>query len=113
MTESQVQTKLLAELNKFGWFYKATDRIKAGIPDVLGVYQGQFFVIEIKVGYNKATPLQKYTMEQITASGGVAYVVTFKHGRYEIGMSTFSTTKETVAWILKHRRLDTNWNAST
>ena len=75
MRESQLQTKLLKELKKHGWFYKASDRYRAGIPDIIGCYQGSFFGIECKAGKNKPTALQEKNLRDIAKSGGIALVI--------------------------------------
>lgn len=51
---------------------------KAGVPDILGCYNGIFIAIEVKCPGNEPTTLQSKTMQEIKESGGhvgVAYNV--------------------------------------
>ena len=47
-----------------------------GIPDIVGVFRGTFFALEVKRPGEKPTPIQEAVIEQINAAGGVAEVVT-------------------------------------
>lgn len=47
----------------------------AGIPDLCGCLNGRFIGMEVKVGSNKPTELQKLTLERIARAGGVSGVV--------------------------------------
>ena len=107
MTESQFQTKLLKELRSYGWFYKASDRFRAGVPDVIGCFNGVFIAIELKVDYNKPTKLQVFELKQILANEGYAAVVTYnnKTKTRHLGDKTFKTDKELVECILKQSLL--------
>lgn len=42
----------------------------AGIPDLLACYKGYFVGIEVKVGYNKPSEIQKVNLKQINLAGG-------------------------------------------
>ena len=79
MTESQATTSLLRRLKDHGYFWKASDRFKAGIPDIIGCYLGRFIAIEVKVDYNKPTPLQVNVMNEIVKNTGYAAVVTYSN----------------------------------
>ena len=79
MTEGQAQVRLIKKLSEYGFFWKASDRFRAGIPDVIGVVAGQFIAIEMKIDYNTATPLQTHTLAVIRDNGGFAEVVTYKN----------------------------------
>lgn len=58
------------------WFYKASDRVRSGIPDIILCVGGIFVAMELKrTEHDKATPLQKHTLELIDKSGGYAWVV--------------------------------------
>jgi hypothetical protein len=46
----------------------------AGIPDILGCYDGRFFGIEVKQPGGKATALQALTLRRIADAGGLAGV---------------------------------------
>lgn len=77
MRETTLKLRVLNILKKElpgAFVYKPNDRFRSGIPDILGVYKGRFFAIELKVGKNKATKLQEYTLEQIKNAGGVCCV---------------------------------------
>jgi hypothetical protein len=50
--------------------YKAADRFTSGIPDLLLCRKGFFYAIELKVGSNKATPIQEFVMREIRKAGG-------------------------------------------
>ncbi len=54
------------------WFYKACDRFRAGLPDLILNCTGIFCGIELKVGKNKPTKLQEYEIKQIIKYGGKA-----------------------------------------
>ena len=56
------------------WVYKAADRWTSGIPDLLLCIEGRFYAIELKVGRNQPTRIQRYVIEKIRASGGKAEV---------------------------------------
>lgn len=45
------------------------------MPDIIVCHKGLFIAIECKAGKGKLTELQKYNMEQIKASGGLAIMV--------------------------------------
>lgn len=47
----------------------------AGIPDLIACYNGRFLGIEVKVGYNKPSPLQTAKLEAITQAGGIGVCV--------------------------------------
>lgn len=56
------------------WFYKASDRFIAGVPDLVGCYAGRLWAIELKVGDNKPTKLQEFTMGQMCKAGAMVTV---------------------------------------
>lgn len=60
------------------WYFMPVPLGKVGIPDFCCVVKGQAVFIETKAGKNKPTPMQKLTMEQIQAAGGIAVVVNEK-----------------------------------
>ena len=74
MREANFQSSVMAYLRKvrlseplYAW--KASDKFVAGIPDVMGVYGGRAFGIELKVGKNKPTVLQEATMSALRNAG--------------------------------------------
>jgi len=56
------------------WFYKATDLFNIGLPDIIGVYNGYFFAIELKAKGKTASKLQLYVIRRIHNAGGRAIV---------------------------------------
>lgn len=59
------------------WFHvHGTPYQKAGLPDIIGCWQGRFVGFEVKLpGANDATPLQRYTLERIRSAGGIASLI--------------------------------------
>lgn len=53
-----------------------------GMPDILICYKGHFIAIELKVGNNKADPLQEYDLEMVRVAGGTAFVLTPENFNY-------------------------------
>ena len=79
MLEKEFQKRVL-KLLRTGyddvWVYKASDKLVAGVPDIIGCYLGRMFAIELKVGKNKPTELQSYTIAEMRRCGAnviVAY----------------------------------------
>jgi len=74
MSESKLQSKILAWLKKEGFYvFKTILCNRNGIPDIIGCTpEGRFFAIEVKYGNGKATPLQLWNLEQIESKGGIA-----------------------------------------
>lgn len=101
MTEGQIATKLKNELNKHGWFFKTTGVRQAGVPDIVGCYEGKFIGIEVKIAPNKITPLQKYNLEKIKYGFGLCYYPKDKFYTVMHPYSTcpFKTIKECTQWI--------------
>lgn len=58
------------------WYVKfmGTAFTKAGTPDLLCCINGRFVAIEVKSNTGKPSELQKYNIEQIHNSGGIALV---------------------------------------
>lgn len=70
--------KRLVELAKLGdlWFWFVQDRFTSGIPDIIGVYRGRFFAIELKKpGDHHITRLQSIVLRLISLAGGFSSVV--------------------------------------
>lgn len=113
MKESQVVTSLLKELRKHGFFWKASDRYVAGIPDIIGCVGGVFVALEIKIDKNTATPLQVYNIGKIREAGGFAEVVTYNNQTKKyITQNTEYSRKEITEWILRHLVSSTNESVS-
>lgn len=47
---------------------------RAGVPDIIACYNGQFLGIECKAGKGKTTALQARELDAICAAGGFAFV---------------------------------------
>ena len=95
MNETQATTKLIKQLNDYGYFWKASDRFRAGIPDIIGVFEGKFVAIEMKVDYNKPTPLQVHTIAEMMKHGGFCTVVTYnnRNKKWWVGGRSFATPR--------------------
>ena len=73
----KVQDRLNAE---DGWWFKVHGGPfqTAGVPDIVGCYQGLFVAIELKMSGNKPSEIQKYILDLLTTAGarcGVAYTI--------------------------------------
>jgi Holliday junction resolvase len=77
--EKKVKTavvKILKEHFGLYYFYPVAGGFgSAGVPDIVGCYNGVFFAIECKAGKGKTTALQEKNLKQIRDSGGRAIVV--------------------------------------
>jgi len=111
MKESQVVTSLLKLLKQHGFFWKASDRYYAGIPDIIGCYCGRFVAIEVKIDSNKPTPLQTHYIEKIREAGGFAEVVTYVNLKRIYRIQNTETTRQgVIECILRRIVLNTNSN---
>jgi len=48
---------------------------RAGTPDTLACYRGQFLAIEYKTGKGRLSPAQKDELERVSAAGGLTFLV--------------------------------------
>ena len=48
---------------------------RAGIPDIIGCYNGRFVAIECKAGKGKTTALQDRELARISNADGLSYVI--------------------------------------
>jgi Holliday junction resolvase len=55
--------------------YFANRNTRAGVPDILACVNGRFVAIEVKAENGKPTELQKWNVEQIQNSGGIALIL--------------------------------------
>lgn len=62
--------------NYSGWFFKVWQNgmQPSGIPDIIGVLDGRFIGIEVKVNNNKSSRIQDNVRELIINSGGLSVV---------------------------------------
>jgi len=65
---------------------------KAGVPDLICCYAGQFIAIEVKAlgNLNRLTELQKLRIEEIRRAGGVAFAA-----------DSVAVVEENLAWLMK------------
>ena len=103
MTESQVTAKLVRQLNNHGYFWKASDKFRAGIPDVIGVCGGRFAAIEVKIDSNGPTPLQVHTLDQMERHMAYTAVATYsnKHKLWFVNGQSFPSTETCAAHIIR------------
>ena len=76
--ESKVKRKVADILNKYNayFFYPPSNGFgRAGIPDIIVCYCGQFIAIECKAGKNTTTALQRKELRAIEDAGGYALVI--------------------------------------
>ena len=76
-TEQQIQSKIVKYLESQGCYVvKVISASKAGVPDILGSYEGEFFGIEVKTPStcSNVSKLQEYNLDKIRESGGHSLV---------------------------------------
>ncbi len=66
---------ILQQLGIFHWKVHQGLGSTPGIPDICGIWQGKFLAIEIKTAKGKLSPQQERKIAEITAHGGLAFVV--------------------------------------
>ena len=72
--QARVQRQLKTLPNT--WFFKAAERARVGIPDIIACVNGQFVGLELKRSDKEhASPIQAYTLNMIQAAGGYSKVV--------------------------------------
>ena len=78
MKESGYQTKVKKLLDERGVYHEVIwggGFQASGIPDILAVHKGVFIGLELKVGYNKPSPLQLAKVDLIRKAGGIGAIV--------------------------------------
>jgi Holliday junction resolvase len=76
--ESKVKAQLRKKLDALGIYHfmpPANGFGRAGIPDIIGCYNGQFVAFECKAGKNIPTALQERELRNIQAAKGWAFVI--------------------------------------
>jgi Holliday junction resolvase len=76
--EKNFENKIKKFLKDRGcWYVKyfANRNTRAGVPDILACVNGRFVAIEVKAENGKPTELQKWNVEQIKSSGGIAMIL--------------------------------------
>jgi hypothetical protein len=78
-TETELTRAIMAMLHGCGIFcwkhwQGGFNRHLAGIPDIIGIWNGTFIGIEVKSGNNKLTQKQQQWIDRINREGGLAFV---------------------------------------
>ena len=76
--EGRVKDAVRKILTEFGIYHFMPPGMgfgRAGIPDIIGCFQGKFIAIECKAGKGKTTALQDRELSAIRAAGGTAMVI--------------------------------------
>ena len=76
--EAKVKARLRKYLTQLGIYHfmpPANGFGRAGIPDVIGCFNGQFVAFECKAGKNKPTLLQEREIASIQSAKGWAFVI--------------------------------------
>ena len=75
--ESKVKKQVRIILDELGIYHfmpPANGYGRAGIPDIVGCYNGRFVAVECKAGKNTTTALQERELSRIKEAGGFAFV---------------------------------------
>lgn len=81
MSEAAIRTAIVKKLNSYSgyWFVLHQDAFTTvGLPDIVGVYAGYFYGLEVKQPgkLHTLTKKQSKVLDRIRAAGGKATVVT-------------------------------------
>lgn len=87
--EGRITVKILSALkSKGGFWFKVHGSAfqRAGIPDIVGCYRGQFVALEVKTpkDVDKVSEVQKVMMLRIERAGGISKVVTSAEAAREV-----------------------------
>lgn len=100
MKESTLWGHLKPELRKFGKFQKISDRFTPGIPDVIGVCEGEGIVLELKelsgvrVIRTKFRPGQLDWLRDWNISGGRSWIVSSHNSTVYVHRAEFGVRLE-------------------
>lgn len=75
--EAKLSRKIIQALREHNvWCYKVwgNQMTPAGIPDIVGVFEGQFLGIETKMPGGKLSDIQKYRINEMRKAGAVITV---------------------------------------
>jgi hypothetical protein len=72
MKESQLQTTIRNYITSLPGLVINGNYTTSGIPDLICLVQGRFIAIEVKLDYNKPSPLQAHYIKHIKELGGLA-----------------------------------------
>lgn len=75
--ETKFKNRIFPQLEAIpnSWWFVVQLVSLRGIPDIIGVINGRFVALELKVNYNKPTKLQMFVLDKIKRAGGYAEVV--------------------------------------
>jgi len=74
-TEKAIQRDIIKYLSEVGaWVFKVHGGPfqTAGVPDLVGVYRGTMFALEVKRPGEHLSPIQIHIIQKIKTAGGVA-----------------------------------------
>lgn len=80
--ERDVKEAVKKLFKKYGvWYYMIVPLAysRTGVPDFICCYEGGFFAVETKFGYNKPKPRQVLEMDAIRDAGGICMVINEKN----------------------------------
>ena len=70
MTEQQIQTKRIKQLEAEGYYVLKLIRVnKTGIPDLIAIKEGEVLFSEIKTPKGKLSEIQKYRIKELESYG--------------------------------------------
>ena len=95
--ESKVKKQVRALLESCGVYHfmpPANGFGRAGIPDIVGCFRGQFIAVECKAGNNTTTALQDRELQRIKEAGGYALV---------INENNINELKELMEWMTQKK----------
>lgn len=73
ITEKELQTKIIADLDKRGWIVVKTIVLsKSGFPDIFAFKNGRAVFFEVKAKNGVRSKLQQYRIEQLQQQGFLA-----------------------------------------
>lgn len=77
MLEQQIQSKIIRNLEKEGWYVvKLITTTKAGIPDLLCLKNGRAVFIEVKRPGGKVSKLQEFRHDELRKQGFEVIITT-------------------------------------
>ena len=95
--ESKVKKQvraLLESYDVYNFMPPANGFGRAGIPDIVGCFRGQFIAVECKAGNNTTTALQDRELQRIKEAGGYALV---------INENNINELKELMEWMTQKK----------
>lgn len=122
LKETPETKKFSTELRKNGFYVKKiSDRYTGGVLDLIAIYRGTVFFIEMKVNKNVMSALQRKTAEDIASKKGLSFCVTMAYdtkGEREIMvevfqwdysyLKNFETYSELITWLKLYAEIITS-----